>query len=290
MSFKTYDKEVWFFLRAIWESLPKISFSDLCELVKEVTNKPVPSPDSVRKKCKSEKWVKKVRKYCQKSDASLDTIKCRLFDEILKEYEKIQADTEDLKEVSKGSLVVQGGIPNFAFSALQDVAYNNRKIIDVIRTHRMCTGKLSQLLMEAMDWMYEAKEIALLDSQTEEEAARAQRRFNLVEAFVEKLEVLSRTSKNLVAQDFLLFGMGIDDTRDSDTSNRMAALKDDKLYDQAKASLNNQFNLMMEKARYIQSGDFETEVLSEQQERERLEQQADMAEMSGDDDDDDEPY
>ncbi len=49
MSGKSYDPLVWFLLREVWQSVPKITWANLCELVAEATKLPTPSPDSVRK-------------------------------------------------------------------------------------------------------------------------------------------------------------------------------------------------------------------------------------------------
>ncbi|EXB00424.1 hypothetical protein J512_4382, partial [Acinetobacter baumannii 1295743] len=96
MSGKSYDPLVWFLLREVWQAVPKITWANLCELVAEATKLPTPSPDSVRKKSTAEKWRKNIRSYCRKADKTLSNVKCRLLDELYKEYEKLQKDRDEM--------------------------------------------------------------------------------------------------------------------------------------------------------------------------------------------------
>lgn len=286
---KTYDAEVWFFLKAIWCAVPKISWGALVELVKEATNLPVPSPDSVRKKAKAENWVKSIRAYCRKADKTLDNIKCRLFEELREEYEKIQRDKAALGSSENGALIVQSGMTDFPNGILEDIAYKNRKTVTVLQEHRRRTGKVGQLLDDSMDWMYEAKETLFRMSQpnqevTDEQLQKAQQQFTLLEAMVEKIESFSRTSKNLMQMDFLLFGINTDDTRDSDSSDRMSAIQDDSVFDQARQDLEEQYKQMQEQVAWIQGGQFENEVLIEMEEQMRREQEEDAEYMDPNDD------
>lgn len=291
MAAKVYDPEVWFFLKAIWCAVPKISWGNLVELVEEVTNLPVPSPDSVRKKAKSENWTKNIRSYCRKADKTLDNIKCRLFSELREEYEKLQRDRAILATPEKGSLIPKNGIPDFPGAILEDIAYKNRKTATVLQEHRRRTGKIGQLLDDSMDWMYQAKEtlfrLNMPDQQVaDNEIDKARQQFTLLEAMVEKIESFSRTSKNLMQMDFLLFGINTDDTRDSDSEDRLTALQDESEFDKARMELEQQYLQMQEQSAWIQEGHFEREVQAEIEEQMRLEQQEQDLDDFDDDDDD----
>ena len=267
-----YDPEVWFFLKAIWCAVPEITFKELCAAVSELTKKKTPSPDSVRKKCKAEKWAKSVRDYCRLADGTLDNIKCRLFDELRKEYEQLQHDNEVLHSGTGGGFLPASGIPDFTFQAIENIAYKNRKTIDVLKEHRQRTGKIGQLLDNSMDWMYQAKEAVLAPNQTEEQMVLAQKQFGLLETVVEKIEIFSRTAKNLMQMDFALFGVSIDDTRDSDTDKRVSAIQDNSIFDEAREALEVQYRDIADRANWIESGGFESEVRREMEEQARKEE------------------
>lgn len=285
--FVNYDAEVWFLLKAIWCAVPKIAFPQLCEIVAEATGKPTPSPDSVRKKCKAEKWAKSIRDYCQKSDKTLDNIKCRLLEDLRKEYEKFQEDgieNSDFVKTESGNTLPISGIPVFPNDLLKNVAYKNRKTVDVLQEHRRRAGKIGQLVDDSMDWMYQAKEAVLANEQDPEQLEIARKQFSLLESMVEKIESFSRTSKNLMQMDFLLFGINTDDTRDSDTSKRLNQIQDDNVFDGARKDLEEQYAFVQKKVEWIQGGDFENEVMQEMEAQMQLDEAED--EKYTDDDDD----
>lgn len=286
MSGKSYDPLVWFLLREVWQAVPKITWANLCELVAESTQLPTPSPDSVRKKSTAEKWRKNIRAYCRKADKTLTNVKCRLLEELYKEYEKLQKDREEKLSQVEGTLMPSLVLPNSTFSILDDIAYTNRKTVTVLQEHRRRSGKIGQLLDDAMDWMYQAKEAVLAPNQTEEEVAKAQKQFNLLEAMTEKIEIFSRTSKNLMQMDFLLFGINTDDTRDSDTQDRVSAIQDESVFAQAKRDLEEQYELMHQQSIWIESGEFESEVIREMDEKLRQEDAEDAEFFEVDEDDD----
>lgn len=272
MSKLKFDPKIWFFLKAIWCAVPEITFKELCAAVSELTKKKTPSPDSVRKKCKSENWTKNVRDYCRLADGSLDAVKCRLFDEITKEFEQLQSDISDTHTGTNSKFLPATGIHGFEFEALNNIAYRNRKTIDVLKEHRQRTGKIGQLLDGSMDWMYEAKEAVLADNQTEEQMDAARRKFGLLETVVDKIEVFSRTAKNLMQMDFALFGINIDDTRDSDTADRVSAIQDDTIFDNARSALDKQYADIEKRIGWIEAGEFEQQVLNEMAEQARKEE------------------
>lgn len=271
MSGKSYDPLVWFLLREVWQAVPKITWANLCELVAEATKLPTPSPDSVRKKSTAEKWRKNIRSYCRKADKTLSNVKFRLIDELYKEYEKLQKDRDEKLSQVEGTLMPSLVLPNSTFSILDDIAYTNRKTVTVLQEHRRRSGKIGQLLDDAMDWMYQAKEAVLAPGQTPEQVEKAQKQFNLLEAMTEKIEIFSRTSKNLMQMDFLLFGINTDDTRDSDTQDRVSAIQDESVFAQAKRDLEEQYELMHQQSIWIESGEFESEVIKEMEEKQRQE-------------------
>lgn len=267
-----YDVEVWFFLKAVWQAVPKITFTDLCVAVEKLLNKPVPTPSCVGKRCRAEKWTKNVRAYCRNSDRNLEKVSSRLFDELKKEYEKIQQDKRDFALATKGHLPGVSGVSGYTFEALEKVANKNRKTVDVLLEHRRRTGKIGQLLDDSMDWMYEAKEAVFDETKTPEELDKARRQFGLLEQMVEKIESFSRTAKNLLQADFLLFGINTDDTRDSDSTDRMTQIQDDSKFDQARGDLEQQYLEMQQQVQWIQSGAFESEVLQEMERKMREEE------------------
>ncbi|MCQ1072405.1 hypothetical protein NNO96_09085 [Acinetobacter baumannii] len=286
MSGKSYDPLVWFLLREVWQAVPKITWANLCELVAEATKLPTPSPDSVRKKSTAEKWRKNIRSYCRKADKTLSNVKCRLIDELYKEYEKLQKDRDEKLSQVEGTLMPSLVLPNSTFSILDDIAYTNRKTVTVLQEHRRRSGKIGQLLDDAMDWMYQAKEAVLAPGQTPEQVEKAQKQFNLLEAMTEKIEIFSRTSKNLMQMDFLLFGINTDDTRDSDTQDRVSAIQDESVFAQAKRDLEEQYELMHQQSIWIESGEFESEVIKEMEEKQRQEdaEDAEFFEVEEDED------
>ncbi|MDC5567255.1 hypothetical protein ACG9XL_17055 [Acinetobacter nosocomialis] len=286
MSGKSYDPLVWFLLREVWQAVPKITWANLCELVAEATKLPTPSPDSVRKKSTAEKWRKNIRSYCRKADKTLSNVKCRLLDELYKEYEKLQKDRDEMLSHVDGTLLPGLVMPTSTFSILDDIAYTNRKTVTVLQEHRRRSGKIGQLLDDAMDWMYQAKEAVLAPGQTPEQVEKAQKQFNLLEAMTEKIEIFSRTSKNLMQMDFLLFGINTDDTRDSDTQDRVSAIQDESVFAQAKRDLEEQYELMHQQSIWIESGEFESEVIKEMEEKQRQEdaEDAEFFEVEEDED------
>ena len=291
MAAKSYDPIVWFLLKAIWCSVPKITWPALVKMVEEETKLQVPSPDTVRKKAASEKWAKAIRSYCQKSDKTLEKVKCRLLKELREEYEELQRGKPNLPALVNAELSPESGIPAFTESILEKVAYKNRKTIDVLQDHRRRTGKIGQLLDDSMDWMYEAKEtLSRLyepgEEVNDEQLNRALSQFNMLETMVEKIESFSRTSKNLMQMDFLLFGINTDDTRDSDTGDRISAIQDDAIFDQAREDLERQYLEMQQQTAWIQSGEFENEVVLEMEAQMRAEQAEDEEYMDDDEDDD----
>jgi CRISPR/Cas system-associated endoribonuclease Cas2 len=272
-----YEPEVWFFLKAVWEAVPKISFPKLCEMVSELLQKAVPTPSCVYKRCHAEKWTKNIRGYCKKADRTLEKVSSRLFEELKKEYEKIQQDKKDFALITQGQLPAKSGVSDYTFETLEKVANKNRKTVEVLLEHRRRTGKIGQLLDDSMDWMYEAKEAVMSEAdKTPEEMERARRQFGLLEQIVEKIEIFSRTAKNLLQADFLLFGINTDDTRDSDSSDRMQHIKDDSKFDQARHDLEVQYVEMQQQVQWIQSGAFESEVLQAMEEKMRKEEAEDV--------------
>lgn len=280
----TYDPEVWFFLKAIWQAVPKISFSKLCEIVAQLLEKPVPSPSGVSKRSRSEKWVKNIRGYCRKADGSLENIKSRLFEEVEKEYLKFQEDKQAFDTATMDQLPAKRGVPDFTFQILDNIANKNRKTVDVLLEHRRRTGKIGQLLDDSMDWMYQAKEAVLDETKTPEELDLARRQFGLLEQVVEKIESFSRTAKNLMQSDYLLFGINTDDTRDSDSTDRMTNIQDDSKFNQARDDLEQQYVDMQKQVQWIQSGGFESEVIQAMEEKMRKEELED-AEIYEDEED-----
>ena len=283
MTVNAYDLEVWFLLKEIWCAVPKITWPALIKLVAEATGKATPSADHVRKKSKAEKWKKKIRAYCRKADSTLSNVKHRLLEDLKKEYEKLQRDIDETAQVTNGMLVPKSGGMNFTFDMLKNVAYQNRKTVTVIQEHRQRTGKIGQLLDASMDWMYQAKEAALDPDKTPEELQTAQKQFGLLEAMVEKIESFSRTAKNLIQSDFLLFGITEDNTRDSDSEDRVSEIQNDSVFDKARDELAQQYIEMQQKVEWIQSGGFESEVAKQIEEQLRKESEDD--EFFEDDDD-----
>ncbi len=186
----------------------------------------------------------------------------------------------------EGTLMPSLVMPTSTFSILDDIAYTNRKTVTVLQEHRRRAGKIGQLLDDAMDWMYQAKEAVLAPGQTQEQVEKAQKQFNLLEAMTEKIEIFSRTSKNLMQMDFLLFGINTDDTRDSDTQDRVSAIQDESVFDQAKRDLEDQYALMQQQSVWIESGEFENEVLKEMEEKQRQEDAEDAEFFEVDEDED----
>lgn len=280
-----YDPEVWFFLKAVWEAVPKISFQKLCEVVADLLKKPVPTPSVVGRRCRSEKWVKSVRAYCRKADRTLEDYLSRLLKDLKKEYEKIQKDKEDFAIATNGKLLLKQDSPDHVFEHLEKVANINRKTASVLLEHRRRAGKIGQLLDDSMDWMYEAK-TAVMDetNKTPEEMERARRQFGLLEQMVEKIESFARTAKYLQQTDFLLFGINTDDTRDSVTDERVENIKDNSKFEQAKADLEEQYIEMQKQVSWIQSGGFESETL-EEMERKMRQEEAEDAEFYNVDED-----
>lgn len=286
MAGKSYDPLVWFLLREIWRAVPKIGWVDLCKIVAEATQMATPSPDSVRKKCTQEKWEKNIRAYCQKADSTLEKEKCQLLSELHEEYEKLQRDSSTNQGRINGGQLPALASSVFTSDVLNNVAYENRKTITVLREHRMRAGKIGQLLDNAMDWMYEAKEAVLADGQTPEQMEKAQKQFKLLEVMAEKIEGFSRTHKNLMQIDFLLYGINVDDTRDSDSEKRLGAILDEREFDQARLDLVQQYQDMQRRTDWINGGDFENEVIKQMEEQMRKDEAADAETFNEGDEDD----
>lgn len=283
----SYDAEVWFFLKAIWQAVPKISFPKLCELVAELLQKPVPAPSSVAKRSRNEKWVKNIRRYCAKADKSLQNIRARLFEELREEYEKIQKDKKDFALATKGHLPAEQGVSDFTFKIIDDIATKNRKTATVLLEHRRRMGKIGQLLDDSMDWMYEAKEAVFDPTKLPEDLEKAKRQFGILEQIVEKIESFSRTAKNLQQADFLLFGISTDDTRDSESDNRLQSIQDDSQFEQARQDLDQQFLEMQRQVAWIESGEFQEQVMKEMEARMRQEEVEDAEFSDCEDDEED---
>lgn len=287
MAARPYDPLVWFLLREIWRAVPKIGWMDLCKIVAEATQMATPSPDSVRKKCTQEKWEKSIRGYCQKADSTLKKEKSQLLDELYKEYDKLQKDSSTNQGRINGGLLPALASSPFTSKVLDDIAYQNRKTITVLREHRVRAGKIGQLLDNAMDWMYESKEAVLAAEQDPEKLDKAQKQFKLLESMAEKIEGFSRTHKNLMQIDFLLYGINVDDTRDSESENRVGAILNDAEFDQAKLDLEQQYQDMQRRTDWINGGEFENEVLKQMEEQMRK-QEAEDDEVFDDGDEEDE--
>lgn len=285
MAGKAYDPEIWFYLKAIWQAIPKISFAKLCALVEEITGKKTPSVEYVTRKAKSEKWTKNIRAYCRKADRTLENCKGQLFEELKKEFEELQKDKQIGQDMTKGTALVNFDVHSSSFDNLEQIAIENRKTITVLMEHRRRLARLGQLTDESMEWIYEAKVALETPSLTDEDKINAERRYRFAMNMVDATESFSRTAKNLASVDFVLYGITPDQTKTGESNSRMAYLDDDTLFDKERLRLEEEAKNMAERADFINSGEFERTVKDEMEERMRALEEAERQLYPDDDDD-----
>lgn len=285
---QAYSDEVWFYVKTIYERVD-ISIANILRMLAAETDLPVPTKQAVDKRIQRGKWVKSARKI-NNSDWALRRAKSVLSEiKIVDQTDSHVVVLDNDKEVF---------LANNNLRLLNKIEYKDRNSRTVIIEHRRRSGRIGTIfdvLQErfvalnednnrALDAIKQAREdlekvehsafmfddpddAAFKKDEAEKKIAKMLEdksfiasEIGMLGAQFEIIESQSRTAGNLAKLDFGLFGITPDDTKEAQSGNRVAALKDDTLYDAEIEHLKLQCLDMSKRAGWIQSGQLEEEV------------------------------
>lgn len=263
-----HSAELWFFIRTIYENcLENVTLQQIIDKAQEYfPNDTMPSYKSLSRKINQEKWKKK-------GAGSLFGLNNQSLIKILLEHRTIKKEYNDLKKNERYEMMALEHEVKFEklFSERQ---FLQRKLSGVIIDHRRNNYKVSVFLARKMEQYLEIEEKVInfveyynnnrdefgdLDFET---AFKIQiKNLQIVADGILSAESMSRTVTNLMKNDVFLYGIVHDDTREPDTSKRLASLNEDVEYyaEQERLALENQKRIA-ERMALLQSGVYEEQV------------------------------
>lgn len=266
-----YPDAVWICLRDLYEASPKESIKSIRTALSEMLELDVPSESAITRRIKNEGWVKLSKKQCNFSSKTLRK-------KMQKKFSESQAEIA-INEVSNISLKPsknkQVSAPLTGIERVyQESAFLSRKTAHVILDLRRDSYVIGQyqrdLLNELIevefridnfrDYFYtypkefQGKDLQEAQALLHVKHSRISRSLGLIESLSASLEKRAKI-------DFVLYGITPDDTRESDSENRIYDLDADKDYyeEQERISLENQEKIAKRMAQ-LQSGVFEEAV------------------------------
>lgn len=291
---KTYTEAFWINVRAIYESNPKISYKRLKEYTQnELKCSDFPSPDAINAKAENEGW-KRLNQLIEKSDVELRK---------LSKSVTSMAGKSKINFTNNGRNVVidQGcddgededylvdfhlfndqveNVKSNIKNLLMESAVKQRKMSETIIKNRKRIGSIGEIGDMLSDRLM--LNHTLLMSQQIRELSGA------VEFIEKENKILSKTintfneltfgRRESLKLELQMYGVGIDDLRIVDTAERVKGMNDDKAYEEQRARLLAEREMIAKRHLYIQSGGLERDT------QEEMKRRMELAEINNDGD------
>lgn len=268
---KRYPDAVWICLRDLYEASPKESIKSIRTALAEMLGVDVPSESAITRRIKNDGWEKLAKKQCNFSSKTLRK-------KMQKKYSENNAEVaiNTAIEVSlKPSKNRQVSAPLAGIERVyQESAFLSRKTADVILSLRRDSFVLGQYQRKLMGDLIEIehkldnfmeyylthpKEFEMMSIPDARSLLLLNR--NRIVSSLGLVESLSTSLEKRARIDFVLYGINPDDTRESESDNRIVNLDEDKEYyeEQERQSLEKQKQIA-ERMLKLQSGAFEEAV------------------------------
>jgi len=261
-----YPNEVWFAIKTLWESVPKISMREVLEQVGEAMNTKTPSEKVARAKKEREKWKKKIGRSADSdgwSDAgrkakSLDQLKIEKNNDATTGYD---SDSDHLDhEGEKNTLVENANV--YPLNPTNVIAHANRVLTTVegvIKRHRGRTNRLGvvqdKIISALEDYMnFEKPEIT-----DEEFEKKMDRRDDMLRqlfkevTLLEKLVLTSQAHQKTERESWGIESSGDDSTNELRKVD--SSMLDKKLNENRAALTKQKEEYVQEKMKRIESGE-----------------------------------
>lgn len=265
-----YSEEVWKSLKLLYESSGKITWQELVDTVKVTLNCDVPSPSVVRRRAVAEGWKKNV-KNTVKSDNK--TVKKGRSKRTPKKPDNLIENEED-NAVKNGVIVMSDTRQKIdidpIFSAAKE---NDLKAADIVLTQRRRFRRLVGLEEECLSSIEHLRdEFAKVNDFTPEEMKLTedkrreirdyrikllQEKMGFTAGLKELVEGMSKSMERTAKVEAVYWGLGEDDFRDSQSSERIKTITDDSKYKESQISLQQQFKEATERAALMNAPNLE---------------------------------
>ncbi|WP_151765738.1 hypothetical protein [Acinetobacter colistiniresistens] len=266
-----YSDAVWMCLRDLYEASPKESIKAIRTALAEMLGVDVPSESAITRRIKNDGWEKLAKKQCNFSSKTLRKKMQKKYSENNTEV----AITTAVEVSLKPSKNRQVSAPLAGIERVyQEKAFLSRKTADVILSLRKDSYVLGQyqrkLLGDLIEIEYRIDNFmeyyntfpAEFDGLSPPDARNLLHfNRNRIVSSLGLIESLSTSLEKRARIDFVLYGINPDDTRESDSDNRITDLDEDKEYyeEQERLSLEKQKEIA-ERMLKLQSGVFEETV------------------------------
>lgn len=258
-----YPNEVWFAIKTLWESVPKISMRETLEQVAVTMKTKVPSEKVARTRKNNEKWVKKIgRKGSDRGDAKAG----RIF-EILDhgnvgnnaEKTDSSADISTLKNAADfqvEKLNVYPLNPNVVVSKANRIL---SKVEDIIQAHRTRTNRLGDIQERIITALEDYMNMDKPDLMSEDFEKDMDRRDSMLRQLFKEVTLLEKMVFTMQAhQKTERESWGIESSGD-DRTNEIRKIDstalDKKLAENRKALADQKETFVRDKIKRIESGE-----------------------------------
>lgn len=265
-----YSDEVWKSLKLLWESSGKITWQELVDTVKVTLNCDVPSGSVVRRRAIAEGWKKTVKNTVKSDNKTVKKGRSK------RTPKKTTNSTENKEEnaVNNGVIVMSDSRQKIDTDAIFTAAKENDiKAADIVLIQRRRFRRLGGLQDECLSSIEHLRdEFAIVNDFTPEEMALPdekrreirdyrikllQEKMGFTVGLNEMVEVMSKSMERTAKVEAVFWGLGEDDLRDSQSSERIKTITDDSKFNDAQKSLQLQFKEATERAALMNSPDLE---------------------------------
>lgn len=268
MANKSHSAELWFFIRLIYENcLENITLKEILAKAQEYyPDCDMPTFQSLSRRINEENWQKK-------SNGRLFGLNNQSLIKILLNHREVSKDYQELNNDEQYAVMTVERKTKID-RLFNERKFHQRKLAGVLLEHRRNNHKASlyynyklEQLMEIEHKLlnfseyYYANPDEFKDIDFETAFAVQIKNFKLICDGMNIAETMSRAVTNLMKNDFILYGINPDDTREPDTAKRLASLDEDKEFyeEQERMALENQKRIA-ERMALLQSGVYEEQV------------------------------
>lgn len=267
---QSYSDEVWKSLKLLWETSGKITWQELVDTVKATLNCDVPSPSVVRRKCVAEGWKKNVRNTVKSDNKTVKKSRSK------RTAKKTANTTENEEEnaVKNGVIVMSEPRQKIDMDPIYKAANeNNLKSADIVLLQRKRFRRLGGLQDECLSSIEHLRdEFAKVNDFTPEQLALSdearleirerkikllQEKMGFTAGLNELVEVMSKSMERTAKVEAVYWGLGEDDFRDSQSTERIKTITDDSKFNDAQKSLAIQFKEATDRAALMNAPNLE---------------------------------
>lgn len=256
-----YSAEVWIFIRIIYENcVQRATIKQIIAKAQEFfPDEAMPSERTVYHRSKKENWQKKNTLRSLNSGSLIQLY-----------YANREYDLGNREKYQMMSLEHEVK----AKKLFNEVTFQQRKLASVILDHRRNNYKASEYLNHKLDQLLEIEQKVLdfpryynehpdefIDIDFDTAFSLQLKNLKIVTDAIYMAESMTRAVTNLMKNDFVLYGVQPDDTREPDTAKRLISLDEDAQYyaEQERIAQENQKRIA-ERMAMLQSGVYEEQI------------------------------